>query len=117
MYKAITCGACGCQQDLIDTGSGVGVADTSQPRVDSANIGAGPSAGGTAVTLAGHRLNFGSIVVRFGGVPGVNLRSQSNGALTIDSPAHASGTVDITVENAFGQRAIGGSLVGGFVYS
>jgi len=88
-----------------------------KPRIDNLSIGTGPHAGGTAVTVNGHRLDTPGLVVMFGGVPGLNLRSQSIGSCTVDSPAHAIGTVDVTVQGVNGRRANGGALPGGFVYT
>jgi hypothetical protein len=67
--------------------------------------------GGTIVTLAGG--NFpGNVQVSFGGVAGTNVTFVDASRLTVVSPAHALGVVDVTVSGS-GDIA---TLAGGFTY-
>jgi hypothetical protein len=117
-FTGITCPTCGCTQRLADGGlNSIISTDTAEPRIDSLTVVTGPAAGGTAVTINGHRLNTAGLVVKFGGVTAANLRAQTNGSCTVDTPAHAAGAVNVTVQNTNGQRALGGSLTSGFTYT
>jgi hypothetical protein len=73
---------------------------SSPPTVTNVNPTAGPTTGGTQTTVSGS--NFvGVTSVAFGGVSAVfNVTSPS--LLTATTPAHAAGTVDVTVSNASG---------------
>jgi hypothetical protein len=113
----ILCGACGCTQRLADGVTQIDALDTAAPRIDSIDVATGTSAGGTVVVVTGHRLDTPGLVVKFDGVLATGLRDQSDANCTVDTPAHAAGTVDVTVENDNGQRLSGGALTGGFVYT
>jgi IPT/TIG domain len=73
---------------------------------------AGPITGGTTVNVTGTNFNnnAGSTVptVRFGGVAAPIVLFKSDTLLTVASPAHAAGVVDVTVTNAGGTSAITG---------
>ena len=80
-------------------------AQTAAPVIASVQPAAGPTTGGILVTITGSNLglppNFSCIlpcpaVVRFGSTE-VAAIEESNSALTVRTPAHAAGTVDITV--------------------
>jgi|GEM_PF-1200204 len=72
---------------------------------------AGPTAGGTAVTVrgTGFAAGGGSLVtgVSFGGTPAGGVRVLSATELVATSPAGAPGTVDVTVQTAYGTSAKG----------
>jgi hypothetical protein len=77
------------------------------PTVASIKPTAGPDAGGTTVTVKGTYFN-GATQVLFGGVPGTGVIVASTGkALTVVSPAHASGSVDIQVVTPGGTSPAG----------
>ena len=73
----------------------------------------GPAAGGTTVTIAGTGFQDGA-TVGFGGSPSTSVAVRSSTELQAVTPAHAAGTVDITVRNPDLQAA---TLAGGFTYS
>lgn len=116
-WLAIICPACGCAHDLADGVTHIRVVDKGLPKITGLNVSSGPAAGGTIVLVTGHRLFAPDSVVKFGGAPGVNPRSRQGGQLVVDTPPHAAGIVDVTVENRFGQRQVGGKLVGAFTYT
>jgi hypothetical protein len=73
--------------------------DNQAPTVTSVDPGAGPTSGGSAVTISG--TNFtGTTQVYFGSVKAASFSVNSSTSITATSPAHAGGTVDITVYNA-----------------
>jgi IPT/TIG domain-containing protein len=83
----VSCPSCGCTQNPVDSGSGSIIgSDTGRPRIDSISVVTGPVAGGTSVTLTGHRLNTAGLTVSFGGVPGTGLTAQSSRNCTITTP-------------------------------
>ena len=56
----------------------------------------GPLAGGTSVSITGR--GFTDVTsVRFDGVPGANLEVLNNSTLSVDTPAHAAGTVRVRI--------------------
>jgi hypothetical protein len=67
------------------------------PAVTGVSPDSGPGAGGTSVTIDG--ANFvGTTTVSFGSTPATHLKVNKAGtAVTVTSPAHATGTVDVTV--------------------
>jgi PKD repeat protein len=67
-----------------------------RPAVTVISPASGPTAGGTVVTLTGTGFT-GATAVIFGTTAGTSLTVNSDTKITIRSPAHASGTVDITV--------------------
>jgi hypothetical protein len=82
------------------------------PTLDAVTPGDGPAAGGTTVTLTGSGLT-GTTSVTFDGVPATGLVVVSDAEVTVDTPAHAPGVVDV------GLTAPGGtvSLVDGYTYT
>jgi PKD repeat protein len=64
----------------------------------------GSTSGGTSVTLAGTNFQPGA-TVRFGGVPATSVNVLNSLALTATTPAHAAGTVQISVTNPDNQSA------------
>ena len=69
------------------------------PQVDSITPTSGPTVGGTAVTIHGHNFSGGSglLHVNFGDVPAASFQVLSDSEILAQSPAHAAGTVDVTV--------------------
>jgi hypothetical protein len=67
---------------------------------------AGPTAGGTRVTITGLRLGS-TTRVMFGRVPGKNLHVASGTSLTVTAPKHQPGDVDIRAVSPFGWSAKG----------
>jgi hypothetical protein len=69
------------------------------PTVTSVDPAAGPTIGGTVVTITG--TNFtGATQVYFGTVSAASFTVDSDTSITATAPAHAAATVDITVYNA-----------------
>ncbi len=69
----------------------------------------GPTSGGTSVTITGTSLNA-TQGVKFGGVAAKSFVVNSDTSLTAVSPAHLSGTVDVTITNKAGTSATAGTL-------
>ena len=84
------------------------------PTVTSVAPNAGPTTGGQVVTIIG--TNFGSnATVKFGGtlITAANQLNQDAQTILINTPSHASGSVDVVVTNADGQV---GTLGAGYKY-
>lgn len=71
------------------------------PTVLSVDPSHGPAAGGTTVTLTGTRFT-GATAVTFDGIPGVDLTVVSDTEVTVTTPAHAAGVVDVLVVTPIG---------------
>lgn len=112
-----TCEGCGCAYNPADAGGSISQVDVSRPAIDSINVETGSVAGGTAVIITGHALDIGTLVVKFDGVQATNLRNNTGGSVTVDTPAHSAGVVDVSVENEHGQREEGGQLDDAFTYT
>ena len=82
------------------------------PVVSSVSPVAGPTAGGTVVTVNGSNLSEASSV-KFGGVAGTGLTPVSASQLKVTAPAHAAGVVDVRVTTSGGTS---GGRGGGSVY-
>lgn len=91
--------------------AGTLLAQTPNPAVSSINPTSAPSTGGTDVTLTGSNLsippNFACFVpcpttVTFGDVQ-VPVKDESNTRLVVTAPAHAAGTVDLTIRTGDGR--------------
>lgn len=68
------------------------------PTITTVNPNAGTIAGGTAVTITGKNFALtGTTSVAFGGVAGANVRVVNDTTITVITPAHAMGPVDVTV--------------------
>jgi hypothetical protein len=80
--------------------------------VTSVSPTSGGSAGGTKVTIAGSGFQSGATVA-FGGNAATNVNVVSTTSITATTPAHAAGTVSVTVTNPNGQRA---TLLNSFTY-
>ena len=81
------------------------------PMLTSISPGAGPLEGGTTVTLTGSGLR-GDMQVSFGGVAGTIVAFTSPTQLSVTTPGHAAGVVDVSVSNPGGSA----TLSGGFAY-
>ena len=75
------------------------------PTVTSVSPTSGSTAGGTSVTITGTGLT-GASAVSFGGTAAASFTPVSATSVTATSPAHASGTVDITVTTPGGTSGI-----------
>jgi IPT/TIG domain/Cysteine-rich secretory protein family len=75
------------------------------PTVKSIDVSAGPISGGTTVTVSGCGFT-GATGVKFGTSPATSYNFVSDSRVTAVSPAHAVGTIDMTVTTAMGTSAI-----------
>jgi hypothetical protein len=82
------------------------------PAVTGVSPNGGWTTGGTAVQLYGSGFTTASEVT-FGGIAATGLIVNSDTLLICTAPAHAAGTVDVTVTNPAGQA----TLTGGFTYA
>ncbi len=71
------------------------------PTVSSVSPGSGPTAGGTAVTIAGSGFVPGA-TVKFGANPATGVTVNSSSSITATSPAGGAGSVDVTVTTPVG---------------
>jgi alpha-tubulin suppressor-like RCC1 family protein len=76
-----------------------------QPTVTKLSPKAGPTTGGTAVTITGTEFT-GASGVSFGGVTAASYTVKSATSITAVSPMLAAGTVDVTVTNISGTSAL-----------
>lgn len=85
------------------------------PSVTSLSATSGVATGGETVTVNGTNFSASTgLRVLFGGVDGtVNLGASSSTSIAVTTPAHAAGTVDVTVINPDGQSA---TLANGFTF-
>jgi hypothetical protein len=99
-----------------DTGASNGEAFTYVgPALDNGGVtpDAGPVAGGTPVTITGSGFTAGATAVDVGGTPATDVVvDQAGTSLTAVTPAHAAGTVDVTVTTPDGTA----TDTGGFSY-
>jgi hypothetical protein len=73
--------------------------------VTAISASAGPTAGGTTVTITGTNFISGATTVAFGAEPATNVTVNSPGSVTGTSPAATAGTADITVTTPGGTSA------------
>jgi hypothetical protein len=83
------------------------------PTVTSVSPNAGPTSGGTTVTLTGTNFVSGA-TVSFGGVTGTTVNVTSSTSISVVTPAHTAGTVSVSVTNTDGQS---GSLGNAYTYT
>ncbi|MGZ6887194.1 MAG: beta strand repeat-containing protein, partial [Acidimicrobiia bacterium] len=76
------------------------------PTVTSVTPSSGSTSGGTSVTIAGTDFT-GATAVSFGGTAAASFTVDNAGQITASSPAHAAGTVDVTVTTPSGTSATG----------
>ncbi|HLN42637.1 MAG TPA: IPT/TIG domain-containing protein, partial [Acidimicrobiales bacterium] len=75
------------------------------PVVNSVSPSGGPIAGGTSVTVTGTNLT-GATAVNFGGTAGTGVSVNGGGtSLTVNAPAEAAGTINVTVTTPAGTSA------------
>jgi photosystem II stability/assembly factor-like uncharacterized protein len=86
--------------------------DLAAPTMAEITPAVGATAGGTAVRISGSGFIAGGTSVTFGGTVGTSVNVESSASLTVVAPAHAAGTVAVSVTTAYGS----GSLAGGFAY-
>ncbi len=92
---------------LVATGPDTGEAASARapkppaPKVTKVGPGQGPSAGGTKVTIKGKHLAT-ARKVTFGGSKGTKLTVKNDHKLTVVTPAHAAGAVDVRVKTKGG---------------
>jgi subtilase family serine protease len=82
------------------------------PRVTAVSPAAGPTLGGTAVTITGSDFRAGASVA-FGAAAAASVTVLTGTTLTAVTPAHTAGTVGVSVTNRDG---LSGSKAAGFVY-
>lgn len=87
------------------------------PAIDSIDPATDVAAGGATVTIQGYNLGGPDVVVKFDGVSATNIVNQTKTSLQCDVPAHATGTVDVTVENDAGSWTGRGTLTSGFEFT
>jgi fibronectin type 3 domain-containing protein len=75
------------------------------PVITKLSTTAGPTKGGNKITIYGSGLS-GATGVYFGGVAATSFAVNSDSAITVVVPAHAAGTVDVTVVTALGTSAL-----------
>jgi glucose/arabinose dehydrogenase len=90
-------------------------ANPSAPSIASIEPVSGSARGGTSVVITGSHFLTG-VTVSFGGVPApsVAVLDSSGMRLTVETPAHAAGAVDVVVTNTDGRSA---SLPGAYVFT
>ncbi|CEJ07855.1 Cell wall-binding protein, partial [Acididesulfobacillus acetoxydans] len=74
------------------------------PSITGVSPSVGPAAGGTVVTITGSSFT-GTTGVSFGGTAAASFTVNSDASITAVSPAHADGTVDVTVTTPGGTSA------------
>lgn len=87
--------------------------ETAAPAVNSVSPASGTTTGGTAVTISGHNFAAGATVT-FGGAAATNINVISGTTITVTTPPHALGPINVVVTNPPGQS---GTLVGGYTYT
>jgi hypothetical protein len=83
------------------------------PSISSVFPVSGPAAGGTTVILSGANFQS-SATVTFGGTAATSVNVTSSTSISVVTPAHAAGAVDVVVKNPDNQT---GTLTGGFTFS
>jgi hypothetical protein len=82
------------------------------PKISGISSTTGPQAGGTSVTIKGD--NFNQVAkVNFGGAAAAIVGTISTASISVTTPAHAPGAVDVEVINPDGQKD---ALRGAFTY-
>ncbi len=79
------------------------------PRVTGISATAGPTAGGTGLTLSGTGFS-GATAVNFGSTAVTGFTVDSDTSITVSSPPEPAGTVDVTVTSAGGTSATAADL-------
>lgn len=84
------------------------LAAAAPPSVTGFTPKSGPPAGGTVVAITGTNFQNGAAVA-FGNLPAVSTTVNSATSISAIAPAHAAGTVTVTVTNPDGQTATAGT--------
>jgi hypothetical protein len=92
-------------QDRQNWGTSLSRMTVSPPQIKAITPMAGPTAGGTAITVTAADLIPGSTSVSFGSVPMTSFAVQSPDQLTLTSPAGSAGPVQLTVSTPNGSSA------------
>jgi hypothetical protein len=100
------------QRDTLTSGFSYHAAAIPPPTLASVVPSSGPVAGGSAVTLSGTGFSP-PVTVNFGGASGTVTGATAT-TVTVQSPPHAAGTIDVTLVNSDGQSV---SLPGAFTCS
>lgn len=89
VVRTVSCPVCSCAYaiKIQSTGRGYESADVAVPRIDSIDVSTGGIAGGTSVSVTGHRLNTTGLAVKFGGVAATGLSNQSDTNVDCSTPA------------------------------
>jgi hypothetical protein len=82
------------------------------PYITTITPATGLAAGGTATVILGSGFTT-ATAVNFGATPGTSFSVVNDGRITVTSPAHATGTVDVTVVRPGGNAV----KTGGFIYT
>jgi hypothetical protein len=85
---------------------------TASLTVSSVSPISGPAAGGTTVTISGANFQTG-VSVTFGGLAATSVSLSNSSTIVAVTPAHSSGSVDISVTNSNGQSV---ALASGFAF-
>ena len=93
--------------------SGGGPPPQPAPAVSSVSPGSGPTSGGTSVTITGSNFASGATVT-FDSTDATNVNVVSSTTITAITPAHAAGSVNVTIANP---NASSGTLPGGYTYA
>jgi len=94
------------------TFSGAFTYTTPAPVVTSVTPGKGPTSGGTNVTITGSNFQLGAAVL-FGNLNGT-VTAVTPTSITVTTPAHSGGPVDVIVRNPDGQT---GAVNNGFIFN
>jgi YVTN family beta-propeller protein len=95
------------------TGAGDRYTYVAQPVVSGITPAAGPTAGGTTVTIGGVHLT-GTSAIAFGGTAATSFTVVSDTQITVTAPAGAAGTVDVKATTSGGTSAT--SAADGYTY-
>jgi phosphatidylinositol-3-phosphatase len=87
--------------------------ETRAPVVNAISPASGSISGGTSVTISGNHFAAG-LTVTMGATPATNITVVNGSTITIATPPHVAGAVDVVVTNAGGQSS---TLVGGYTYT
>src|SRR5260370_30099232 len=89
----------------IGYGYGYGYGGTAVPTVTGVTPNTGTTAGGTSVFITGTGFCAGVTSIKFGTTPATSANLLADTLFQVVSPAHAAGTVDVTVTNPAGTSA------------
>jgi hypothetical protein len=90
------------------TGAGDRFTFDTTPTVTNASPAAGRATGGESVVITGTGFAA-ATAVSFGGTAGIGMTINSDTQITVTTPAHAAGQIDVSVTNTTGTSATGGA--------